>query len=302
MSNEETTKKNSNTRVLTGFITGIVVFASIYIGGFVFASVVGIFVYFAMKEYVSILKCKGFQPSLGISLFTSFLLFLTSVAHRHDLYPVVITLGVILSFCGVLFRLRQPYIANVATTIFGIILCWLPSHVYLIRGLGSPGKGFLTLCNHNQGLIYLTMLFFTILSTDLLAYFVGRKYGKHKLCPEVSPKKSIEGAIAGAVGAVLTTIVFGMVLLKLTLLKSIICGLLITFFAQIGDLSESLLKRDAGVKDSGNSLPGHGGFLDRADSYILAAPVAYYYFKIFIMGNFSLVEYIQKVFSNVGFM
>ena len=162
---EATAKKNSDTRVLTGFITGLIIFSSIYIGGFVFAAVVGIFVFFALKEYVNILRCKGFQPSLRISLFVAFLLFLVSVAHRNDLFPFIIFFGVTLSFCAVLFKLRQPYIANVATTVFGFILCWLPTHVYLIRGLGSPGKGFLTLCNHNEGLGYLVMMFFTILAT-----------------------------------------------------------------------------------------------------------------------------------------
>lgn len=298
---EATAKKNSDTRALTGLITGLIIFASIYIGGFVFAGVVGIFVFFALKEYVKILQCKGFQPSFRISLFVAFLLFLSSVAHRNDLFPLVVISGVILSFCAVLFKLRQPYIANVATTVFGFILCWLPSHVYLIRGLGAPGKGFLSLCNHNAGLGYLVMLFFTILATDICAFFVGRKFGKHKLSPEVSPKKTIEGAVGGSVAAILIAVFFGYVL-GIPFWKSFFCGVLITFFAQIGDLSESLLKRDAGVKDSGNSLPGHGGFLDRADSYILSAPVAYYFFKCIVMGDWTFFDSIQKALANVGIM
>lgn len=298
---EAAAKKNSDTRALTGLITGLIIFASIYIGGFVFAAVVGIFVFFALKEYVNILRCKGFQPSLRISLFVAFLLFLISVAHRNELFPLVLFLGVTLSFCAVLFKLRQPYIANVATTVFGFILCWLPTHVYLIRGLGSPGKGFLTLCNHNEGLGFLIMMFFTILATDICAFFVGRKFGKHKLSPEVSPKKTIEGSIGGSVAAILVAMLFGSAF-GMPLWQSILGGVLITFFAQIGDLSESLLKRDAGVKDSGNSLPGHGGFLDRADSYILSAPVAYYFFKFVVMGNWTLLDCIQKAFSNVGLM
>ncbi len=298
---EATAKKNSNTRALTGLITGLIIFGSIYVGGFVFAAVVGIFVFFALKEYVKILQYKGFQPSFIISLFIAFLLFLSSVAHRNDLFPLVVITGVILSFCAVLFKLRQPYIANVATTVFGFILCWLPSHVYLIRGLGAPGKGFLTLCNHNEGLGYLVMLFFTILATDICAFFVGRKFGKHKLTPEVSPKKTVEGAIGGTVAAIIIAVFFGYVM-GIPFWKSFVGGVLITFFAQIGDLSESLLKRDAGVKDSGNSLPGHGGFLDRADSYILSAPVAYYFFKCIVMGDWTFFDNIQKALANVGIM
>ena len=82
-----------------------------------------------------------------------------------------------------------------------------------------------------------------------------------------------------------------------------IAGLLITFFAQIGDLAESLIKRDAGVKDSGNSLPGHGGFLDRADSYLFSTPVAYFYFKYFVINNqlaLDVLDLARKAVHAVG--
>lgn len=304
MANEDLTQKNSRKRLITGVIIGIIILAALYVGGFVLASVVALFVFFSLKEYVAILKHKGFQPSLRIIAFISFLLFIVSVAHKNELFPIILFLGATLSFCAVLFKLRQPYIANVATTVFGFILCWLPSHVYLIRVLGAPGKGFLSLCTVNPGLGYLILMFFTILATDIGAYFFGKRLGKHKLYPEVSPKKTVEGAVAGSILAIVTALVFGYCL-NLTLLQSFIAGALITFFAQIGDLSESLLKRDAGVKDSGHSLPGHGGFLDRADSYILSAPITYYYFKYFVLEGYSwssLLSYIEKALSNVGIM
>ena len=304
MSNEESVKTNAKKRLITGVITGLVILSALYAGGFVLAAVVAVFVYFSMKEYVHILNCKGFQPSFRIIIFTSFLLFIISVAHKEELFPIVLFLGVALSFCAVLFKLRQPYIANVATTVFGALLCWLPSYVYLIRGIGAPGKGFLSICKVTPGLGYLIMLFFTILATDIAAYFFGKRFGKHKLSPEVSPKKTIEGSVAGAVFAIITAMIFGY-FLNLSMFISFVAGVIITFFAQIGDLSESLLKRDAGVKDSGDSLPGHGGFLDRADSYILSAPVAYYFFKYVVMPDYSFSSFfyaVEKVLSNVGFM
>ena len=273
--------------------------SALFAGGFILAAVVAIFVYFALKEYTEILNHKGFQPSFRIIAFISFLMFVISVAHKNDLFPIVIFLGATLSFCAVLFKLRQPYIANVATTVFGFILCWLPTHVYLIRVLGAPGKGFLTIGSQNEGLGYIVLLFFTILATDIGAYFFGKTFGKKQLSPEVSPKKTVEGAIAGSVLAILTALFFGYVI-NLSVINSLIAGVLITFFAQIGDLSESLLKRDAGVKDSGNSLPGHGGFLDRADSYILSAPVAYYFFKYIVMTDLSWSEFFSKVIANAG--
>lgn len=299
MANDENTKKNSKKRFVTGFIIGISILSALFAGGFILAAVVAIFVYFALKEYTEILNHKGFQPSFRIIAFISFLMFVISVAHKNDLFPIVIFLGATLSFCAVLFKLRQPYIANVATTVFGFILCWLPTHVYLIRVLGAPGKGFLTIGSQNEGLGYIVLLFFTILATDIGAYFFGKTFGKKQLSPEVSPKKTVEGAIAGSVLAILTALFFGYVI-NLSVINSLIAGVLITFFAQIGDLSESLLKRDAGVKDSGNSLPGHGGFLDRADSYILSAPVAYYFFKYIVMTDLSWSEFFSKVIANAG--
>lgn len=304
MSKEEITKKEPDKRVITGLIIGFSVLGCLYAGGFVLAGCVAVFVFFSLKEYVKILNHKGFQPSFRIILFISFLLFFISVAHLEKLYPIVLYIGITLSFCAVLFKLRQPYIANVATTVFGFVLCWLPCHIYLLRGLGAPGKGFLTLNVQNEGLGFLILLFFTILATDIAAYFIGKNFGKTKLCPEVSPKKTVEGAVGGAVVAILTALFLGKII-GLTICQSFISGILITVFAQIGDLSESLLKRDAGVKDSGNSLPGHGGFLDRADSFLISAPVAYYYFKYFVMTDFNWVNFvsaIEKVLNNVGLL
>jgi len=300
---DNSAKQNNTRRIVTGFITGWLIFGAICAGGYILAVVVGAFMYFAIKEYAQILQHKGFQPSCRIIYFITFLLFVASVAHLEFLIPIVLFLGLVLSFCAVLFKLRQPYIANISTTVFGFILCWLPCYIYLLRGLGAPGKGFLTLFSNNPGLFYIIMLFFTILVTDIAAYFFGKRYGKHQLSPEVSPKKTVEGCVAGSVAAVLVSVYFGFCL-GLPFWKSVLTGALITFFAQLGDLSESMLKRDAGVKDSGNSLPGHGGFLDRADSYILSAPFAYFYFKYFVIADSSpflqLVGDIHKALSNVG--
>ncbi|MCR5261659.1 MAG: phosphatidate cytidylyltransferase [Candidatus Gastranaerophilales bacterium] len=305
MSNEEkaTTKKILDARILTGVITGVVMLSAFYAGGFVLAVVVALFVYFAMKEFVHILQCKGFQPSFRIIAFMTCLLFILSVAHSEKYFPIVLFFGVVLSFCAVLFKLRQPYIANVATTVFGFIFCWLPTYVYLVRGIGAPGKGFLTIANMNPGMGYLVMLFFIILATDIGGYFFGKNFGKHQLC-EVSPKKTVEGCVCGTIAAILTALFFGYIL-KMPVWQSLSAGIIITFFAQIGDLSESLLKRDAGVKDSGDSLPGHGGLLDRADSYILSAPVAYYFFKYVVYNDYSfanLLSSLEKVLSNAGLM
>ena len=145
-------------------------------------------------------------------------------------------------------------------------------------------------------------IFFVILFTDIAAYYFGVKFGKHKLCPVISPKKTIEGAVAGATCAIIAGLIIGK-LIGISLYHSFVLALIVTVMAQLGDLSESLIKRDAGVKDSGNSLPGHGGLLDRADSYLFTMPVAYLYIKIFILSggiNTYIINILEKVLGIVA--
>lgn len=282
-------------RIITGFTIGALVFACIILGGKWLLCLLLFFIIMASKEYVDILKNKGFLPFFKVILIISVAMVLVSASGYDNLIPGVLLAGVIGSFLAVLFRGRQPYIANVATTILGFLIAWMPCHVCLIRQLG--GEVSLFGISFKQGLYFLLLIFFVILLTDIAAYFFGIKFGKHKLSPVISPKKTIEGALAGGFFAVITGLIIGK-LIGISLYQSFVLSLIITVMAQLGDLSESLIKRDAGVKDSGHSLPGHGGFLDRADSYLFSVPVAYYYIKYFILSdiNFPIIsEFIEKV-------
>ena len=118
--------------------------------------------------------------------------------------------------------------------------------------------------------------------SDTGAYLVGRTFGKHKLGTPVSPRKTIEGTIGGLVVGTLTSFLLSMLLLKGTLSwgHAVFIGLLLSVLGQLGDLSASLMKRTAGVKDSGQVIPGHGGFIDRCDSLIFSTPVLYYYLAL----------------------
>ena len=108
------------------------------------------------------------------------------------------------------------------------------------------------------------------------------KFGKHKLMPRVSPSKSWEGAIAGFIFAIITMIIAKSILLEfLTLKDVIVLGIIIGFIGQLGDLVESLFKRDSGVKDSSGLIPGHGGMFDRFDSLLMSAPVIWLYLRYF---------------------
>lgn len=203
---------------------------------------------------------------------------------HFELTLFVVIFTAIIALLSVLFKGKQPYIANVATTIFGAIYCgWFPMHFMLIRTLGINPSG--SVYPYPQGAGYCLLLLFGVLVTDTFCYFVGCKFGKHKLAPVISPNKTIEGAIGGAVMCLFFVLLIG-IPLGLPWYHALILGILIAIFAQLGDLAESMIKRDAGVKDSSSILPGHGGFLDRTDSYILTIPIVYYYLLLFVNNDF----------------
>ena len=124
-----------------------------------------------------------------------------------------------------------------------------------------------------------------VMTNDSAAYYTGSAFGKHRLYPSVSPKKSVEGAIGGLAGSIIGTLFAKYTFFpQLTLADAIVTALVIGAIGQTGDLFESLLKRSFGVKDSGTIIPGHGGVLDRLDSILFAAPITYYYVLFFFKG------------------
>ena len=272
----------NETRMLTGFIIGLVVLGCLYFGGIFLLLLITTCIFLGSKEYVEILKHKGFFPSLKVILVLDLILAILFFINNISLILVAVTGGVITSFMWVLFKGRQPYIANVATTVLGFLYGgWLMLHLVLLRGLTNTGILDISAKN-SLGIGYIFFLFFVILATDIGCYFIGRKLGKHQLAPTVSPKKTIEGAVGGFICAVLTALFIGY-LIKLQIIHSFILGILSSIFSQIGDLCESLIKRDAGVKDSSDIIPGHGGFLDRTDSYVFTIPIMYYYLIFFVV-------------------
>ena len=137
-------------------------------------------------------------------------------------------------------------------------------HVTLVDRTGDTG-------------ILVWLVIFGAFGTDVMAYFAGVALGKHKLCPSISPKKTIEGSIGGILGSVIICGAFGAVFAKEYLIHCLILGLLCGVFSQFGDLTASIFKRKMGIKDYGNLIPGHGGILDRFDSVLFTAPLVYYY-------------------------
>ena len=173
----------------------------------------------------------------------------------------------------------EPLLA-VSTTLAGAVYTGgLLSFGYLLRhlpGVDDPRQG--------AALVFAPLLL--TWTSDTFAYFAGRLWGTRKLIPRVSPGKTVQGALGAVVGTVLVAVLYARLLdafpgeYRMGPLTAAAFGLLMSVAAQVGDLAESLLKRDAGVKDSGTLLPGHGGALDRFDSLLFTLPLAYFVFRV----------------------
>ena len=136
---------------------------------------------------------------------------------------------------------------------------------------------------HGIVLIFLPLMGAWI--TDTFAYFGGVLFGKHKLIPKISPKKTVEGSVSGIAGCVLCYLLYAWIIsffgYKVNFVPLCVLGLICSCLSQFGDLTASLIKRNCGVKDFGNLIPGHGGILDRIDSLIFITPLCYYFLRIF---------------------
>lgn len=155
--------------------------------------------------------------------------------------------------------------------IYGIIL---PAYMILIRE--SLPEWFHW--DHRMGAYLVFSWFVMIWMCDTFAYFGGTLWGKHKLAPKISPNKSVEGFLFGLIGAILVSLlIYWFKILPFSLKELLVLGIIIGIFAQIGDLVESRIKRIAGVKDSSNLLPGHGGIMDRFDSIVFTTPMVFIY-------------------------
>ena len=278
----------SVTRLITGVIIGFTALFAIKAGGLWLLGMVLAIVVLASREYTEILKHKGFRPSFKIIIVSSLIFAALAYFNRFDLVAFAFSACSIMAFMSVLFKGKQPYIANVATTILGFVYCgWFPLHLLFLRDLGSHPvyDGIIKQNVTTEGAGYALLLFFAVILTDSFCFYTGMRFGKHKLSLVICPNKTIEGSIGGSLMCIIFCFIFGQAIM-IPWYHCLILGFLIAAFAQIGDLCESMIKRDAGVKDSSNILPGHGGFLDRTDSFVLTIPVVQYYLYFFVVNNF----------------
>lgn len=266
---------NTTQRVIVSIVAIPLIIAASYFGGvyfFIFTAVIALVSYY---EFSSFVINKGIHTNLWMGMLFILLLLLNEFFHYLNIYYLILALTVLLTLIE-LFRNKGSAIINIGTTLLGILYIGFFADALLAIREIYPRLEYL----YERGGFLIISILAAIWICDSAAFFGGSSLGKHKLYPRVSPKKSWEGAIFGFIFAVLSMLLAKVIILDfLSWASVIILGIIIGTIGQIGDLIESLFKRDAGVKDSSGLIPGHGGIFDRFDSLLYTAPVILIYLK-----------------------
>lgn len=266
------------TRAITAFFFTIVMLGSVFLGGYTFTFFYLILSLAALFEFFIMIKTAGIRPHKNIALFAAGLIFLMTAGYhllRFETKYMLLLLPLIFSvFISELYKKEKIPFSNISYTFVGFIYVTVPFCFFYSLGFIVDGEGY----NYYFPLAFLLMLW----ASDTGAYLFGVKFGKTRLFERHSPKKSWEGFFGGMFTSVLVAYLISLFFTGLSPFLLAGMAVLVVSFGTLGDLVESMLKRSLNLKDSGNILPGHGGFLDRFDGLLLAAPVVYAYLYLIL--------------------
>ncbi len=262
-------------RIMVGIIGIPLIIVLLLYGGILFTITTFVIAILGLLEFYAISRKKGMNPNIYIGVAATAFLYATLYYGNLSLYlPAASAIFVLITIMLQLWRKTDSALFDIVSTLSGVmyfpLLLFFLTKIYILT---SPADGrYLTL-----------ILFISVWLCDSAAYFGGKFFGRRKLFERISPKKTWEGAGFGLFGSIFGFIVAGNVLMpEIHITHWFALGILTGVFGPIGDLAESLMKRDANIKDSSNILPGHGGVLDRFDSMTFAAPIMYFYAAYFI--------------------
>ncbi|MBD2306133.1 phosphatidate cytidylyltransferase [Chroococcidiopsis sp. FACHB-1243] len=287
-------------RIISGIIAIALALTASVLGGWYFTFMFMAIVYLGQLEYFELVRAKGIAPAAKTTIVVSLALLAIATVSSNLADAVMPVAGTFICFY-LLFLPKLASIADISTSILGLFYCgYLPSYWIRLRSLGNPAvsnipfDGYLPdIATINlikqgnfaalpQGLTVTLLAFFCIWAADIGAYTIGKFFGRTRLS-DISPKKTVEGSVFGVAGSIAVATVGSWFLHWAgSPWTGIALGLLIGITSLLGDLTESMMKRDAGVKDSGQLIPGHGGILDRADSYVFTAPLVYYFVTLLL--------------------
>ncbi len=275
--------RESVTRIWTALIGALVTVAMLWLGSWWLVAGVAVLALVAQSELYALAMQGGIRVHRRWGLLIGLLVVLQAVVPFAEAWLFV---GVALYVAYLPFaRPDERFPAVIGITLAGALYPTALLTCVLRLRLELGGWGMATEPFSQSHAFWLTFLvFFAVWASDTFAYYSGRRFGKHPLAPIVSPKKTWEGAIGGAVGAVLVGVVFGLFVfprfgLDVPLIHIAVVSLIGGIVSPLGDLAESRIKRAVGAKDSGRVLPGHGGILDRFDAILVAAPLCYVYLR-----------------------
>ncbi len=260
------------TRIFTAIFGIPILLGALYMGGLVWQLLVFVLATVALGEYLSMIRIKV-GHALHVPAYLLTYLLLLGPLWTEDL-KLTLGLGLLVLIGSLLLRYPDLQLEDVALSLTGAIYCGFTFNFALImREAGQPW-------------IYLLLALLLTWSSDVGGYAFGRLWGRNKLAPALSPSKTWEGALGAVIFSISTAVLFGLAVSHLDIVwwQAALIGIIASLAAQIGDLWESSIKRWAGVKDAGRILPGHGGVLDRFDSFMLVLPVMYYGLKLLGQG------------------
>jgi phosphatidate cytidylyltransferase len=251
------------TRIISGLIM-LPLLIVLYFGGAVLCAVCFLIAVIGLREFYQGFEKIGVRPCHPIGYAAAVVLYAIGFLHPANGLYMLWFFGVTAASLLYLFRIEERELADAMTTLTGIFyVVFFSFHVFLIDGTKTP--------------LLVWLVLFTAFGTDVFAYFTGMAIGRHKLCPKISPKKTVEGSVGGILGSVVLCAAFGWFAIPGLFVHCIIIGFLGGIVSQFGDLTASIFKRKMGIKDYGSLIPGHGGILDRFDSVLFTAPLIYYY-------------------------
>lgn len=261
----------SNSRYLGALILApLVIF--IFLGGIYLKVLTIVLSVFGLYEFYKTVKVKDYKPisTIGYVLLALYYIFNNNL----EILAILLILATFVLLCIPVIDIKYNFI-DMSLTLLGFMYVGIFfSFIYLVNIKPS-----------GQYLVWL--IFISSWLCDTTAYYTGKYLGKHKLCPDVSPKKTIEGSIGGLLGSTIACGVFGLILGKyipnIAIYHYFIIGAICGVFCQFGDLVASSIKRYAGIKDYSNLIPGHGGILDRFDSILFSAVVIYMYLSYVVV-------------------
>lgn len=223
--------------------------------------------FFGLREYYHLVlpNSKWIEYAVGIGLGLILSIIIASGGMKENSLFFVVVLLILSLLFMITSKDLSLTVSNMGMALFGILFIgFLLTYVSLIR-------------NTTHGKLWVLFLIITVWAGDISALLIGSFFGRHKLYPKISPKKTFEGLVGAIVGSIIVALLFGLFFIpNLPKRSCMLLAIGLGIFGQLGDFTESMLKRSAQVKDSGTLIPGHGGMLDRLDSFLFSAPFLYY--------------------------